>query len=87
MIQSKRPLPSTPGTNTKYKNDNTELLLDKHHGSLTDGERKWYNDIHKSIEQKDVHIISSLSLFFSFLYVTSIDLICLTFFFLLVYHC
>ncbi|KAI8327449.1 hypothetical protein EDC96DRAFT_531869 [Choanephora cucurbitarum] len=59
MIQSKRPLPPTPGTNTKYKNDNNELLLDKNHGSLTDGERKWYNDIHKSIEQKD-SIITNL---------------------------
>lgn len=58
----KRALPPTPTTSTKYTNVNDAIqsLLDtsdNNDESLTDRERRWYNDLsncQKTLEQKDV---------------------------------
>ncbi|KAI7905382.1 uncharacterized protein BX663DRAFT_280382 [Cokeromyces recurvatus] len=58
-IQQKKALPPTPSTSTKYTNVNNaiqSLLDDTSYDTLTEREKKWYNDLsncHKALEQKD----------------------------------
>lgn len=65
----KRALPPTPTTSTKYTNvsDAIQSLLDTSYESLSERERRWFNDLsncHKTLEQKDVRYIRCATLFY-----------------------